>query len=238
MHKTKIRPDAIERILSRRGQLHIHNQVDPARTALIVIDMQNAFVQPDLPSAVPVAREIVPNINRLAATLRDCGGTVVWICTTFTENTINDWSAFFGGVYSTEFSAAVISNLCAGAEGHALWSELDVREQDWKISKNRFSAFLPGACELAEKLTQANIDTVLITGTLTNVCCESSARDALMRNFNVIMVSDGNAALSDADHNTSMTALAQTFTDVMSTDEIIDRLLPATVESVIKQSQK
>ena len=224
MHKTQIRPDVIERILKRRGQLHIHDQIDSVHTALIVIDMQNAFVQPRLPSAVPVAREIVPNINRLANALRDHGGRVVWVYTTFTENTLNDWSAFFGGVYSNEFSKAVVSNLCAGAEGHALWPELDVKDQDWQISKNRFSAFLPGACELAQRLNQANIDTVLITGTLTNVCCESSARDALMCNFNVVMVSDGNAALSDADHNASMTALAQTFADVMSTAEVIDRL--------------
>ncbi len=224
MHKTEIRRDVIDRILSRRGHLHIHNQLDPSRTALVVIDMQNAFVQPGLPSAVPVAREIVPNINRLAAALRKQGGTVVWVYTTFTPSNIKDWSVLFRGVYSTEFGDVTIASLCAGTDAHALWPELDVHDGDWQLSKNRFSAFLPGACDLEFRLRQAAIDTVLVGGTLTNVCCESSARDAMMRNFNVVMVTDGNAALADADHNASLTALAQTFADVMSTDEAIARL--------------
>lgn len=224
MHKTEIRPDVLDRILTRRGQLHIHNQLDPARTALVVIDMQNAFVHPASPTVVPVAREIVPNINRLAAAVRERGGTVAWVCTTFTRETINDWSALFGGVYSAQFGEAVVSSLCADADGHALWPALDVREGDWTVSKNRFSAFLPGASDLDARLKRAQIDTVVLCGTLTNICCDSSARDAMMRNFHVVMVADGNAALSDADHNASLTALAQTFADVMSTDDVITRL--------------
>lgn len=229
MHRTEIRQDVVQRILQRRGKLHIHEHFEPQRTALVVIDMQNAFVQPGLPSAVPVARAIVPNINRLAVSLRELGGTVVWVSTTFTTDTLNEWSAFFGGVYAADFSQQVIANLSAGAPGHALWSELDVRDHDWQADKSRFSAFLPGACDLEPRLRAADpaIDTVLIAGTLTNVCCESSARDELMRNFNVVMISDANAALSDADHNASLSALAQTFADVMDSDTLIDRLAPS-----------
>ena len=70
MHNTEIRADIIQRILQRRGKLRIHDRFDPRRTALVVIDMQTAFLQPGLPSEVPVARAIVPNINRLAAPWR------------------------------------------------------------------------------------------------------------------------------------------------------------------------
>ena len=111
MHKLKIRPDVEERILKRRGQLHVHATLDPARTALVVIDMQRAFVDPALPSAVPVAREIVPNINRLADVFRKRGSIVAWVYTTFTATAWNSWSAFFGGIYSREFSAA-LSRIC------------------------------------------------------------------------------------------------------------------------------
>jgi len=72
---------------------------------------------------------------------------------------------------------------------------------------------------------------VLITGTLTNVCCESSARDAMMRNFRVVMVSDGNAALTQAEHDASLTALYLSFTDLMDTDMVIARLAGAMVEA-------
>ncbi|MFK7891478.1 MAG: isochorismatase family protein [Granulosicoccus sp.] len=224
MHRTEIRADIRERILARRGRPFIHEHIEAARLALVVVDMQNAFVDPDKPSAVPEARNIVPNINRLASAVRDAGGSVAWVYTTFTPATLVDWNAFFGGVYSETFSRAVIDNLCAGSDGHLLWHELAIADNDLRISKDRFSAFLPGACELDTQLRARQIDTVIISGTVTNVCCESSARDALMRNFNVIMAHDANAALSDADHNTSMNAIAQTFGDVMSIDEVIDRL--------------
>lgn len=227
MHQFEIRADIRERILARRGRLHVHERLIAAKTALVVVDMQNAFVDPARPSAVPEAQTIVSNINRLGAALRSHGGTVAWVYTTFTESTLSDWSAFFGGVYSAEFSRAVVSNLFDGSEGHRLWQKLDIHKSDLQVSKNRFSAFLPGACNLEAQLHQLEIDTVIITGTVTNVCCESSARDALMQNFNVVMAHDGNAALTDADHNASMNAIAQTFGDVMSTDDIIARLQAA-----------
>jgi ureidoacrylate peracid hydrolase len=62
---------------------------------------------------------------------------------------------------------------------------------------------------------------VLITGTVTNVCCESTARDAMMLNFKTIMVTDGNAAVTDEDHNASLCAFYLTFGDIMSTDTLI-----------------
>ena len=224
MHRTEIRADIRERILARRGRPFIHEDIKAGHTALVVVDMQYAFVDPEKPSAVAEARNIVPNINRLASAMRNAGGSVAWVYTTFTATTIVDWNAFFGGVYSNDFSRTVVDNLVAGSEGHRLWHELAIGDNDLQCSKERFSAFLPGACELDAQLRSRQIDTVIITGTVTNVCCESSARDALMRNFNVIMAHDANAALSDVDHNASMNAIAQTFGDVMSVDEIIDRL--------------
>ena len=224
MHKTEIRPDALERILTRRGRRHIHDRLHPDRTALVVIDMQNAFVDPSWQTAVPMAREIVPTINRLAETLRERGGVVVWVSTTFSSATVNDWSALFGGVYSAAFGETVIESLRKDSDGHALWNKLDVRDVDWRASKDRFSVFLPGASDLESRLRQINVDTVLICGTVTNVCCDASARDAMMRNLQVVMVADANVALTDADHNASLTALAQTFADVMNCDEVLARL--------------
>ena len=87
--------------------------------------------------------------------------------------------------------------------------------------KYRFSAFLPGASDLPERLRARGFDTVLITGTVTNVCCESSARDAMMTNFRAVMVSDGNAASSQTEHEASLSAFYSTFGDVMDTAMVI-----------------
>ena len=208
VHDTQLRDDVRARVRARRGGDWVHDTIDAQRAALVVVDMQHAFVEPGRPSAVPAAVDIVPNINRLAAAFRDAGGAVAWVYTTFSAAALDGWSAFFGGVYGADFSRAVIAQLSEGAPGHALWRGLDVRPQDLRVSKDRFSAFMPGHCGLEARLRERGVDAVVIAGTLTNVCCESTARDALMRNFSVVMVADGNAAVSDADHNASMNALA------------------------------
>jgi ureidoacrylate peracid hydrolase len=74
---------------------------------------------------------------------------------------------------------------------------------------------------LAAALHEHGLDTVLVTGTVTNVCCESTARDAMMLNFKTIMVTDANAAATDADHNASLIAFYLTFGDIMSTEMLI-----------------
>jgi ureidoacrylate peracid hydrolase len=60
----------------------------------------------------------------------------------------------------------------------------------------------------------------VVTGTDTGVCCESTARDAMMLNFKVIMVSDANASRTDDEHNAALIAFYRNFGDVMSTDEL------------------
>ncbi len=223
-HKTELHPDVVERILKRRGKMHVHDTIDPKRTALVSIDMQVAFLGEGRPSEVPMARAIVPNINRLASAMRARGGTVVWVYSTFTPETVKEWSSFFGGTYGGPHAEKVAQNLYAGTPGHAHWPALETKPGDLWVDKNRFSAFLPGASDIEAQLKARGVDTVIIVGTLTNVCCESSARDAMMRNFNVIMVGDGNATYTDAIHNASLTSLAITFCDVMSTDEVIAKL--------------
>ncbi|WP_089941572.1 isochorismatase family protein [Candidatus Entotheonella palauensis] len=225
MHQTNIHSDILEIIKQKRGgKLHVHDTLDPARTALVVVDMQVAFLKPGLPSEVPMAREIVPTINRLARAFRAAGGTVVWVYNTFTEAIFEQWSSFLGGTYAPEVARAVAGQLMEGAEGHPIWPEMDVRDEDVRVAKNRFSAFLPGASDIEEQLHRRGIDTVAITGTLTNVCCESSARDAMMRNFHVIMLPDGNATYNDVLHNASLTTLSITFADLMTSGEVITAL--------------
>ncbi len=116
-----------------------------------------------------------------------------------------------------------IKALSEGSLGHAFWSELDRRPQDLIVTKRRYSAFLQGSSDIEARLRAHGLDTVLITGCVTNVCCESSARDAMMLNFRTVMISDGNAATTDRDHGNSLAAFYLTFGDVLTTDEVIAR---------------
>jgi ureidoacrylate peracid hydrolase len=221
MHPVDLPPEIVERLRSRRGRLHLFDALDPRRCALVVIDMQRSFVEPGAPSAVSTAREIVPNINRLAAALRGAGGTVAWVQATYTREGPGYWPLFFDYMVSPELSSRILGALTEGDPGHALWHELDVRPADLRVRKNRYSAFFPGACELPARLRERGIDTVLVAGTMTNVCCEASARDAMMDGFKTVVVSDANAARSDGEHLASLATILQFFGDVRGTDETI-----------------
>jgi ureidoacrylate peracid hydrolase len=216
--------EIVRRVVARRGAEHCVAELDPSRTALVVIDLQHAFMDDAVGHAVcPAARDIVPAVNRLATVVRRAGGGVFWVQMTHDERCLDDWSVAFA-ISTPAMRAKRIAALSEGGLGHQLWPELDVRPEDERVNKYRYSGFLPGTSDLADRLRAGGFDTLLITGTVTNVCCESSARDASMLNFRTIMVSDGNAALTQAEHEASLTAFYNIFGDVMDTDMLIAAL--------------
>src|SRR5215469_17861211 len=79
MHKLSLPPQVVERVTRRAGRPHPFDVIEPAKTALVVVDMQNYFMKQGFQGEVPMAREIVPNVNRFAAAVRGLGGRVVWI---------------------------------------------------------------------------------------------------------------------------------------------------------------
>ena len=224
MHKVTIPQSVVDDVVRSRGREHVFDTLDPAKTALIVVDMQNGFMLKGVAHALcEEAIEIVPNINRLAEAVRRTGGMVVWIQTAATEETLQSWSVNVE-MNGPERTAQRFASLGPGTEGYELWAGLDVKLRDLRIQKTRFSAFIQGSSNLEAVLRAREIDTVIITGTVTNVCCESTARDAMMRNFRTIMVTDANAATSDELHNASLAAFYLKFGDIMPTDMIIASL--------------
>ena len=224
LNGTTIPDSIVRRVIEFRGSEHSFADLDPARTALVVVDLQHAFMNEAVGFApVPAALNIVPAVNRLAATVRETGGGVFWIKMTHDERCFDDWSVAYE-LPTPQFRDKRIAALSEGTLGHELWPELDVQPEDEIVRKYRYSAVMPGTSELPNRLRARGLDTVLITGTVTNVCCESSARDANMTNFRTIMVSDGNAALTQELHDASLTAFYLTFGDVMDTDMIIASL--------------
>jgi ureidoacrylate peracid hydrolase len=224
MHEVLIPQSVIDRVIDHRGAMHIYQDFDPTRTAFLVVDMQNAFMMPGVAHVLcKTALEIVPNINRIAAAMRTAGGTVIWVVTTFGERSLTDWPVLheMAGPVRT---ARRITALAEDNIGHKLWGELDVKPEDLTITKAKYSAFSQGSEPLADVLRRRGIDTVIVSGTVTGVCCESTARDAMMLNFKTIMVSDANAAMTDEDHNASLIAFYLAFGDILSTEMILAHL--------------
>lgn len=217
MHPFTLSEATVARMVAKQGRAHTIEHLEPARTALIVVDMQNYFMAPGQQFETPTARAIVPNVNRLARTLRAAGGTVVWIENIAATDRDGDVWPSYAARYLPEQWTRRRESLTPGDFGFELWPELDVRPGDMRVRKNRFSAFSPGASDLAERLRAARIDTLLVTGVATNICCETTARDGMMLDFTVGMVSDGCAAPSDQLHADALTNFYLTFGDVQTT---------------------
>ena len=221
MHDLTMPKWAIDRVMQRRGKLHVFDDIDPRKTALVVVDLQNGFMVPEhTPMPVKTSIETVPTVNKLAAALRETGGKVFWIKNTTNETSLKEWSNWFG-MSRPELLQERIDAFKAGAPGHKIYPGLEVRPEDEIVFKYRFSAFIQGSSDLPKRLKEQGFEYVLITGTVTNVCCESSARDAMMLNFKTVMVSDGNSAHSDAEHTATLAAFYSVFGDVMDTETAI-----------------
>ena len=117
-----------------------------------------------------------------------------------------------------------LTKLSPGNWGHEIYKELDVQPKDQIVSKKRFSPFIVGSSNLHEQLQEMNIENLIVSGTATNMCSESTARDAMMLDYKVVMVEDANAARYDDDHLAGLTSFYQSFGDVRSTDSTISML--------------
>ena len=136
MHKIAISEGTLERMKKRIGKLHPFDAMDPTKTALVVVDMQNYFVKPGHQSEIPAAREIVPNINRLAAELRRRGGHIVWV-RNGTTGTRESWSNYHDYLQTPERSQRRYDAMEIGADGYDYWQHNDIRPEDAQITKRR-----------------------------------------------------------------------------------------------------
>lgn len=196
--------------------------IDPRRSALVVIDMQNYFVAPGFPAEVAAARDIVPNINAAAAAMRESGGLVAWVQTT-AAGALDFWGNHHRFGLSPQSVERRLAGLDESAEGFKLYPQLETMPSDVWVKKIKFSALIPDSSNLHQVLTDHGIETVFIAGTVTNVCCESTARDAMMLDYRVVMLSDANAALSDEEHAGALNTFQIFFGRVMSTQEAVSR---------------
>ncbi|MGA5304897.1 isochorismatase family protein [Nucisporomicrobium flavum] len=211
MHAWKIEQREYDRQESRRGRRHAFTSLVPARTALVVVDMVPFFVEEN-----EYTYGTVPNIAKLADALRAAGGVVVWVLPGTVEPSPVA-REFFGSEVAEMFSRS-------GGEGplrSRLWHEFVVHDADLLVEKTAASAFFPGHSPLPALLRERGIDTVLITGTVTNVCCESSARDASTLGYRVVMVADANSAPRDEVHNAALHTVYRSFGDVRTTGDVL-----------------
>jgi len=212
-----------ERLARIRGELRLYHDLRPAESAFVVIDMQNAFVAEGGVIEVPASREIIPVINRMAAECRELGVPVIWIRSHHPKGG-SDWRHFFDHFVRPERREAAAAALSDDAPTSRFHPDMDIHDEDYIVFKNRYSCLIPGSSSLERLVRSLGCDTLLLAGTKTNICVESTARDAMMLDFRVVVLSDATAALTDEEHQASLNVLVQEFADILVTGEVVDEL--------------
>ena len=195
--------------------------VDPAQTAVLVVDVQNDFIHSDGSHAragrdVRPMQAVVPNILTLAECARQAGARIVWIRTEHT-----DWSNSEAWLERHRRSHDVRRlPTCAEGSWGAEFYAVEPESGEPIVTKHRYSAFLNTDLDLL--LRSQEIRSVVIAGVVTNVCVESTARDAAMRNYRTVVLSDCTAAPTEDEHRASLHTLENYFGYVATTAELFE----------------
>lgn len=199
----------------------ILENIETKHTSLLVVDMQRAFLDVGASIEVPEGRKIVPNINKLAATVREKGGKVIFFRYLVNEQ-VGMLKHFEGKSYLGADRESPIVALRAGHPQFELYPELDVQKGDIVMDKTRYSAVL--GSNIVDLLRKQGIENVIVTGVTTDVCAGNTAEDLMQMGFHIVMVWDGCAALDRLEHELYLARIFGLYADVMPTDEVITRL--------------
>jgi ureidoacrylate peracid hydrolase len=198
--------------------------VVPERTALVNVDMQNCFVSGS-PVSAPEGLIVEERINRVAAACRAARILVIHVSHVLRGDGSNT------GVLGEIAPIVRQGMITKGSESAALHKGLVVDPRDILLDKPRFGAFHSTDLELI--LRSRAIDTIIITGISTNVCCETTAREATVRDFRVFFLSDGTANSDIGDvsaaelKRATCATLGRMFAQVLTVDEMIRKISTA-----------
>lgn len=191
------------------------------KAALIVVDMQNDFVREGAVMEVPMAREFLPQMKRLVETCRENDIPVL-----FTSHVLYDH--YDVSPLETAYNPVLQKKgMRASTDGIQIVPELAPQPHEHVIHKHRYDAFYHTPLETLLRNVRGPhvVDTVIIIGTVTNICCESTARSAFMRDFKVVFVSDANGGLDSGSHQATLEIISKVFGRVMATEELVQEII-------------
>lgn len=198
------------------------------KAALIVVDMQNAFCLPTGCIEIPKSRDIVDNINLIIEASRNNGIPVIWIKMSIDSRPNADnglWPLFQPKSPVSKDRKLPPEALSDLKEATEIYSKLHLDASlDIQVPKNRYSAFIGNSSELKNVLKKLKKSQLIFTGIGTNVCVESTVRDAMMLNYEVLVVSDATATISNLMHEISLMNIKMFFGDVLTTKQVLSEI--------------
>jgi isochorismate hydrolase len=187
------------------GLLGSREPPEPAKPALIVVDMQRYFLEEGAPAHLGAER-IIPKVQELVGAFTNAGFPI----------------------YVTRYSSAEIDGPVENWWGVRLepddrWAELDPRivypDDAVVLDKHMYGTF--SSTDIDARLRRSGCDSVVVCGVMTHLCCETTAREAFLHGYVVFLVADANATSTEELHLSTLRALAHGFAYIVSTDEMI-----------------
>lgn len=178
---------------------------DPGRSAVLVVDMLNDFLEPAGAMPLPEGRRLYEPIRRLLATARAHGSAVIWICDTHPPG-------------DREFDKRSVHCL-TGTWGAQIVEALEPADEEYRVPKRRYSGFYETDLDL--RLRELGIAHVILTGVVTNICVRSTVHDAFFRGYDVIVVRDCVAATGEREQESSLYDIETHFGTVSGLDDVL-----------------
>ena len=179
--------------------------LEPGRTAVLVVDMLNDFLDEAGAMPLPAGQRLYEPIRRLLAAARGHGASVIWVCDTHPPE-------------DREFEKRT-PHCLAGTWGAQIVDALEPRDDEYRVPKRRYSGFFETDLDL--RLREQRVSTLVLTGVVTNICVRSTAHDAFFRGYDVIVVQDCVAATSDREQDSSLYDIDTHFGTVAGLEEVL-----------------
>lgn len=157
--------------------------VDPNRTAVIVVDMENDFIAPGAPMETPMGTKLVPKLNEFLDECRELGVYII-----YTSHAHREDGSDMGRFEEIWEPIRSRQGLIDGTNGVDIYTEIKRKDNELVIKKHRYSAFFGTDMDMI--LRGRNIDNVIVTGVTTENCCHATARDAMFLGYKVGVLSD------------------------------------------------
>ncbi len=186
---------------------HANMVFDIARSALLVLDMQEYFLNADSHAFIPSAPAIIPNLQTLITNFQSADRPII-----FTRHINTDADA---GMMSRWWRDVIHADLPDSAISPALDSSVGI-----VIEKPQYDAFYKTT--LDEILRGRGVDLIVITGVHTHLCCETTARSAFVRGFEVFFCIDGTATYTEEVHRACLANLSHGFAIPVLSEEIVE----------------
>lgn len=212
-------PESVAGFLKAVGRRDPVFDLELSKSALLVIDMQNDFILPGAPLEGWNTMAIVPNIAELVTFFRQHARPVIW---TKHVHQANDLGVL-GPMWPATGPDSPTKALVKGTAGVDIITDLPApAPHELVIEKRRYSAFFQTDLEL--NLRTMGVTTLVITGVNTNICCETTARDGFMRDFQVMSVADAQTSITKELHEAALISTMVAFGRVADTKQVIEEL--------------